>query len=103
MDQAREKFYTEEEDQFLICMIHKLGYGEWDKLKLEIRSSWQFCFDWFLKSRTPVELSRRVNTLINLIEKEKPESERKRKVEKEKPQIPLTKRRKLTKESKDIH
>jgi len=71
--QNKGKAYTEEEDQFLICMTQKLGYGSWDQLKTEIRKSWQFRFDWFLKSRTPQELSRRVDSLIRLIEKENQE------------------------------
>lgn len=53
------KAYTEEEDRFILCMVHKLGYGSWDDLKAEIRRSWRFRFDWFFKSRTPQELSRR--------------------------------------------
>lgn len=64
------KAYTEEEDRFIICMVHKLGYGNWDDLKAEIRKSWRFRFDWFFKSRTPTELARRAETLIRLIEKE---------------------------------
>ena len=36
-----------------MCMTHKLGYGQWDELKAEIRRSWRFRFDWFFKSRTP--------------------------------------------------
>ena len=47
------KAYTEEEDRFILCMMHKLGYGAWDELKAEIRKSWRFRFDWFFKSRTP--------------------------------------------------
>ena len=35
-----------------------------------VRQHWLFRFDWFIKSRTPKELSRRVETLINLVEKE---------------------------------
>jgi SLIDE len=53
------KAYTEEEDRFLLCMMHKLGYGAWDEMKAEIRKSWRFRFDWFFKSRTPQELNRR--------------------------------------------
>lgn len=53
------KAYTEEEDRFILCMVHKLGYGNWDDLKAEIRRSWRFRFDWFFKSRTPQELGRR--------------------------------------------
>mmetsp|Transcript_40687 Transcript_40687/g.90456 ORF Transcript_40687/g.90456 Transcript_40687/m.90456 type:complete len:1088 (-) Transcript_40687:511-3774(-) len=64
------KAYTEEEDRFILCMVHKLGYGNWDDLKAEIRKSWRFRFDWFFKSRTPQELARRCDTLIRLIEKE---------------------------------
>jgi len=77
--QNKGKAYTEEEDQFLVCMSHKLGYGAWDQLKLEIRKAWQFKFDWFLKSRTPLELNRRVDTLIRLIEKGKSRNRRRRK------------------------
>ncbi|MEW5311445.1 MAG: hypothetical protein WDW38_003160 [Sanguina aurantia] len=68
------KAYTEEEDRFILCMVHKLGYGNWDDLKAEIRRSWRFRFDWFFKSRTPQELSRRCETLIRLIEKENEET-----------------------------
>ncbi|GAX78211.1 hypothetical protein CEUSTIGMA_g5653.t1 [Chlamydomonas eustigma] len=64
------KAYTEDEDRFILCMTHKLGYGQWDELKAEVRKSWRFRFDWFFKSRTPQELGRRCDTLIRLIEKE---------------------------------
>eukprot|EP00878_Enallax_costatus_P003452 GHUV01003663.1.p1 GENE.GHUV01003663.1~~GHUV01003663.1.p1 ORF type:complete len:1042 (+),score=456.73 GHUV01003663.1:458-3583(+) len=64
------KAYTEEEDRFIICQMAKLGYGQWDDLKAEIRKNWRFRFDWFFKSRTPQELARRAETLIRLIEKE---------------------------------
>ena len=49
---------AEEEDRFLLCMTHQLGYGQWDELKAEIRKSWRFRFDWFFKSRTPQVLPR---------------------------------------------
>ena len=38
-----------------ICMTHKLGWGQWEELKYHIRSEPLFRFDWFLKSRTPLE------------------------------------------------
>jgi hypothetical protein len=28
------KAYTEDEDRFILCMVHKLGYGNWDDLKV---------------------------------------------------------------------
>lgn len=74
----KNKAYTEEEDRFLVCMMHKLGYGAWDEMKAEIRKSWRFRFDWFFKSRTPVELNRRCDTLIRLIDKENEEADAKR-------------------------
>ncbi|CAK0743308.1 hypothetical protein CVIRNUC_001460 [Coccomyxa viridis] len=69
------KAYTEEEDRFILCMVHKLGYGAWDELKAEIRRSWRFRFDWFFKSRMPQELARRCDTLIRLVEKENEDNE----------------------------
>uniref|UniRef100_A0A7S3DI44 SANT domain-containing protein n=2 Tax=Palpitomonas bilix TaxID=652834 RepID=A0A7S3DI44_9EUKA len=68
---SRGKQYSDDEDRYLICMTHQLGYGKWDELKMEIRNSWEFRFDWFLKSRTPAELGRRVDVLLRLLEKEK--------------------------------
>ena len=64
------KAFTEEEDRYLVCAVHELGYGRWEELKSEIRRTWRFRFDWFLKSRSPNELQRRTDTLIRLIEKE---------------------------------
>lgn len=58
------KNYTEEEDRFLICMLHKLGFDKesvYDELRQCIRNSPQFRFDWFLKSRTAM-----VNAALSL-------------------------------------
>jgi len=82
------KNYTEEEDRFLICMLHKLGFDRemvYDELKAAVRNSPIFRFDWFLKSRTALELQRRCNTLITLIERENQELEEKEKASKKKP------------------
>jgi len=68
--QHKGKAFNEEEDRYLLCMSQKLGYGNWEDLKAELRSAWQFRFDWFIKSRTPAELGRRVESLIRMIEKE---------------------------------
>jgi len=66
---GKSRIYTQQEDQFILCMTNKLGYGNWEQLQQEIRQSWQFRFDWFLKSRTPQELGRRCDTLIKMFEK----------------------------------
>lgn len=70
---------------FQLCMVHKLGYGNWDELKAAFRTSPLFRFDWFVKSRTTQELARRCDTLIRLVEKENQEyDERERQARKEK-------------------
>jgi hypothetical protein len=81
------KNYTEEEDRFLVCMLHKLGFDRenvYDELRQAVRCAPQFRFDWFIKSRTAVELQRRCNTLITLIERENQELMEKEKREKKK-------------------
>lgn len=85
------KNYTEEEDRFLVCMLHKLGFDKenvYEELRTAVRSAPQFRFDWFLKSRTALELQRRCNTLITLIERENQELEEKERQEKKKKTAP---------------
>lgn len=67
---SRSKVFVDEEDRWLVCMTNKLGYGRWDDLKMEVRKTFLFRFNWFMKSRTPSELKRRVDALIRLVEKE---------------------------------
>ncbi|XP_067626571.1 chromatin-remodeling complex ATPase chain Iswi [Eurosta solidaginis] len=81
------KNYVEREDRFLVCMLHKLGFDKenvYEELRDAIRSSPEFRFDWFIKSRTALELQRRCNTLITLIERENLELEEKERQEKKK-------------------
>ncbi|XP_022842473.1 ISWI chromatin-remodeling complex ATPase CHR11 [Olea europaea var. sylvestris] len=83
--QNKGKLYNEECDRFMICMVHKLGYGNWDELKAAFRTSPLFRFDWFVKSRTTQELARRCDTLIRLVERENQEyDERERQARKDK-------------------
>lgn len=69
----RSKTFIDEEDRWLVCMTNKLGYGKWEDIKFEARKAWQFRFNWWFKSRTPVELKRRVDVLVRLIERENEE------------------------------
>lgn len=81
------KNYTEEEDRFLVCILHKLGFDKenvYEELRSAVRYAPQFRFDWFLKSRTALELQRRCNTLITLIERENQEMEEKDRLDKKK-------------------
>merc|ERR1712139_666492 len=67
---SNETGKTEEEDAFLLNMMHTYGYGNWERIRVEIRNAWQFNFDWFFKSRNASELGRRADLLIKLVEKE---------------------------------
>lgn len=40
--QNKGKAYNEEEDRFILCKTHELGYGQWDELKAAIRRHWRF-------------------------------------------------------------
>uniref|UniRef100_A0A0D9ZUA9 Chromatin-remodeling complex ATPase n=1 Tax=Oryza glumipatula TaxID=40148 RepID=A0A0D9ZUA9_9ORYZ len=91
--QNKGKLYNEECDRFMLCMAHKLGYGNWDELKAAFRMSPLFRFDWFVKSRTTQELARRCETLIRLVEKENQEyDERERLARKDKKNMSPAKR-----------
>ncbi|ORX54808.1 hypothetical protein BCR36DRAFT_282567, partial [Piromyces finnis] len=71
--QNKGRNYTEEEDRYLLVTLEKLGYGTedvYEKIRQECRNSPLFRFDWFIKSRTAVEIGRRCNTLISLLTKE---------------------------------
>ncbi|XP_066212477.1 probable global transcription activator SNF2L1 isoform X3 [Saccopteryx leptura] len=84
---SKGKNYTEEEDRFLICMLHKMGFDRenvYEELRQCVRNAPQFRFDWFIKSRTAMEFQRRCNTLISLIEKENMEIEERERAEKKK-------------------
>jgi len=68
-------------------MLHKLGFDKenvYEDLRAAVRCAPQFRFDWFIKSRTAMELQRRCNTLIMLIEKEMNEIEEREKNERKK-------------------
>ncbi|KAH7011914.1 SWI/SNF family of DNA-dependent ATPase [Ilyonectria destructans] len=70
---TNKKVYTEEEDRFLLVMLDRYGIDSenlYEKMRDDIRKSPLFRFDWFFLSRTPIELSRRCNTLITTIVKE---------------------------------
>jgi SWI/SNF-related matrix-associated actin-dependent regulator of chromatin subfamily A member 5 len=70
---TNKKVYTEEEDRFLLFMLNKYGVeGDliYEQIRDEIRESPLFRFDWFFLSRTPQEIGRRCNTLIQTVVRE---------------------------------
>jgi len=65
--QHREKGFEMDEDRFLLCKTNELGFGNWDDLKEAVHTCPDFEFDYFLKTRTVSELSRRVTSLVRLL------------------------------------
>jgi len=64
----------------MLVALAKYGYGTdevYEKIRIEIEQSPLFRFNWFIKSRTSTEISRRCATLIALIQKEQAEIEEK--------------------------
>lgn len=70
---TNKKVYTEDEDRFLLVWMDKVGIEQeniWERIRDEIRESPLFRFDWFFLSRSPVELSRRGQTLLTTVQRE---------------------------------
>lgn len=67
---TKGRAYQEEEDAFLVAMMYRHGYGAAERIRMEIRRAWQFRFDWYFKSRNALEIQKRCDLLVKLIEKE---------------------------------
>lgn len=68
-----KRVYSKLEDRFILCCVYKHGlFSEhlYEKIKEEITLSDLFKFDWFMMSRTPQEIGRRVNTLLLALSRE---------------------------------
>lgn len=81
---TRSRAYQEEEDAFLIAMMYRFGYGAAEKIRMAIRRAWQFRFDWYFKSRTGLEIQKRCDLIVKIIEKENEEIRKQEKEEEEK-------------------
>lgn len=66
----RQSEYSYEEDQFLVYITNKSGYGNWDNIIREIRLSEDLMFNYYLKSRNKLEIQKRVDYLVKVLEKE---------------------------------
>ena len=56
---TKGKIYSEEEDRYLLCRLHHYGLKTvdvYERIKRDITEFSVFCFDWFLKNKTPQEL-----------------------------------------------
>jgi hypothetical protein len=63
------KGFSAEEDRFLICECYRVGYGQWEQIRENISKSPMQRFNYFFRSRTAAELSRRIDQLIKHMEK----------------------------------
>ena len=73
---SKDKMFTIEEDRHLLCWAHKYGYGQWGAVKMAIRRSQFFRFDYFLKSLSPEALGRRCEQLMRAAGREVEQLER---------------------------
>lgn len=78
---SRGRGYQEEEDAFLVCMMHRHGYGAAERIRMEIRRAWQFRFNWYFKSRSAQDIQKRCDLLVRIIERENAEIDQKEKGE----------------------
>ena len=62
--------FTYEDDQYLIYITNKHGYGNWDDILKELKVSEDLLFNYYLKSRNKAEIQKRVDYLVKLIDKE---------------------------------
>jgi SWI/SNF-related matrix-associated actin-dependent regulator of chromatin subfamily A member 5 len=67
---SRGKGYQEDEDSFLVCMMYRHGYGAAERIRMEIRRAWQFRFDWYFKSRSALDIQKRCDLLVRIVERE---------------------------------
>ncbi|GAM19037.1 hypothetical protein SAMD00019534_022120 [Acytostelium subglobosum LB1] len=74
----KSKYFTAEDDVYLVIMLHRVGYGAWDELHEEICRAHQYRFNWVMQTRTSVELKTRCDLLIKYIQKEQQEEDEKK-------------------------
>ena len=67
----KERGYTEAEDRYLLWLCREVGFGEWSRMGRRMERDEQFNTDWYLVARSPVELERRVTTLLKEIQRQR--------------------------------
>ncbi|CCE65026.1 hypothetical protein TPHA_0J02060 [Tetrapisispora phaffii CBS 4417] len=70
---SNKRTYSEEEDRFIMLMLFKYGLDRddlYERVRDEIRDCPLFELNFYFQSRTPIELTRRGNTLLQCLEKE---------------------------------
>jgi len=66
----KDKMFSAKEDRHLLCWAHKYGYGQWEAVKMAIRRSPDFRFDYYLRSLSTDLIGKRCEQLMKAAEKE---------------------------------
>lgn len=74
---CRDKVFTPEEDRYLLCWAHKYGYGQWNAVKMAIRRSPAFRFDYYLRCLSTEAIGKRCEQLMKAAEREVEQMEKK--------------------------
>lgn len=74
---TKDKLFSPDNDRYLLCWAHKFGFGQWEAVKMAIRRSPKFRFDYFMRSLPIDVLGRRCEHLMRSAEKEVEQLERK--------------------------
>jgi len=67
---TKDKLFSADNDRYLLCWTHKYGIGQWGAIKMAIRRSPQFRFDYFFRSLPIDVIGRRCETLMKAALKE---------------------------------
>jgi len=96
-----KELFNEEEDKYLICLLIKYGYKNWNPIKFHILTDPFMKFNINMKMKTEQELMDRSNYLINSLKLEiKKYKEKKEQLLKEKENVQKAKLRKVKKNGK---
>jgi SWI/SNF-related matrix-associated actin-dependent regulator of chromatin subfamily A member 5 len=96
-----KELFNEEEDKYLICLLIKYGYRNWNPIKYHILTDPFMKFNINMKMKTEQELMDRSNYLINSLKLEiKKYKEKKEQLLKEKENVQKAKLRKVKKNGK---
>lgn len=67
---TKDKLFSADNDRYLLCWTHKYGIGQWGAIKMAIRRSPQFRFDYFFRCLPVDIIGRRCETLMKAALKE---------------------------------
>ncbi|CAM9111468.1 unnamed protein product [Phaeothamnion confervicola] len=63
-------FFTAEEDRYLLCFVHRLGYGNWAEIREAMLAAPRLRFDYFVRSLELTTIQQRCDQLMKAAEKE---------------------------------